>query len=98
MAYIDFNMRPSDAVLTDPKAPAKRRDVAAPATLRIGTPRIETPHAAYLVGGAIVSVIAALLFALAWVSIGQPITAAIVTILLLLPAASLLSGDGRRHA
>jgi hypothetical protein len=93
MAYIDFNMRPSDAALVEPTVPAKQANVVARST-----PRIETPRAAYLISGGIVAVITGLLFALAWVSIGQPIPAAIVTILLLLPAASLLGGDGRRRA
>jgi hypothetical protein len=93
MAYIDFNMRPSDAAIIEPTAGANKRDIVVRST-----PRIETPHAAYLIGGAIIALIAGLLFALAWASIGQPITAAIVTVLLLLPAASLLGGDSRRRS
>jgi high-affinity Fe2+/Pb2+ permease len=87
MAYIDFKMRPPPADTgVAPEAPAEEASARKPA-----------PRGAMWIGAAIAVVVAALIFTLALVSIGEPFVAGLVTVLLLLPAASLLSADDRHH-
>ena len=86
MAYIDFRMRPPPAdTVPAPKAPPQDK---APARV---------PRGAIWIGAGIAVVVVALIFTLALVSIGEPFVAGLVTLLLLLPAASLLSADDRRR-
>ncbi|PZU07429.1 hypothetical protein [Sphingomonas sp.] len=92
MAYIDFSLKAPEAPPVKPVAtPAPRAPRALPAQ------RIDSPRAALWIALGIGAVVAALFFALAFVSIGEPVTAGLVTILLLLPAAALFGGDGRRR-
>lgn len=89
MAYIDFNLKTPDAPAgpaPEPVAPPERH-----------ARRIERPSAALWIALGIGGVVALLLFALAFVAIREPWMAAIVTTILLLPAAALFGGDGRRH-
>ncbi|QJU58932.1 hypothetical protein HL653_15170 [Sphingomonas sp. AP4-R1] len=93
MSYIDFRMKPA--------APKDgRADSPAPATSpshRESAPKRASDRSAVLMTGGLIVTIVALVFALALASIREPFTAAIVTIILLLPTASLLGGDKHRR-
>ena len=88
MAYIDFRMRPPPAETV----PAPGASPADDAPVRRNAPR-----GAMWIGVGVAIVVTALIFTLALVSIGEPFVAGLVTLLLLLPAASLLSPDDRRR-
>ncbi|MDO6413012.1 hypothetical protein Q4F19_01320 [Sphingomonas sp. BIUV-7] len=93
MAFVDFNMRvPSADEAQGPVA----KDAAASRSHTPAAP-LKTPRGTLWIGVGMAAVAIALVFALAFASIGEPIVAAIVTILLLLPAASLFASDGHRR-
>jgi hypothetical protein len=89
MTYIDFRMEPAPA-------PDHEADSAVEPPLPAKPARRTSDRSALLMTSGLVVTIMALFFALALASIREPFTAAIVTIIVLLPAASLLGGD-KRH-
>lgn len=91
MAYIDFSMRPPREDVAEPAVPPG----PAPALPRASRPG--KSHASYWIAGGIAALFPGLVFALVFASIGEPFIAALVTIVLLLPCAGLIGGDGRRR-
>jgi hypothetical protein len=92
MAYIDFSLRPPPETTERPAA-----DTPGFAVHPARAKRLEEPCTALWLAVGIALVFVALIYVLALTSIGEPLTAAIVTVVLLLPAASLFGGSGRRH-